>query len=174
MEYYGQEALNLFVAEGNLRDRALRGAIEGKIRHFFDCIDHEKWKEVKGHLRSDAKLLDRLRDPGDIYSGILSIVAHLKGEVVSGQKIVHKLLIVDRGRVTCYVAQFSMHTGQDAIPDRFYETRWVYLIDLDEQQQIERIEIRDHNKYFCHEGDTRMMEKAIEAAEEDAMLVNCI
>lgn len=158
MEYYGQEALNLFAAEGNLRDRALRGAIEGKIRHFFDCIDHGKWKEVKGHLRSDAKLLDRLRGPGDIHSGIPSIVAQLKEEVVSGQKIVHKLLVVDRGRVTCYVAQFSMHAAQDGIPDRFSETRWVYLIDLDEQQQIERIEIRDDdNKYFCHEGDTRTM-----------------
>ncbi|KAJ0162457.1 hypothetical protein CTA2_4527 [Colletotrichum tanaceti] len=165
--YFGQEAINLFADEGNLRDRALRGAIEGKIRHFFECIDEENWKEITRHLASDAKLLARLLDPSDIYSGIQSIVARLKNEVASGQKTVHKLLIVDRGRVTCYVAQFWMHQNMRST---FFESREVYVIDIDDRHQFKRIEIRDHDRErMQHDGDEEMMKKAVKRAEMDAM-----
>ncbi|TQN64865.1 hypothetical protein CSHISOI_10565 [Colletotrichum shisoi] len=170
MEYYGQEALNLFVAEGNLRDRALRGAIKSKILHFFDCMDKEDWEGVGRHLRSDARLFYKLCTPGDIHSGIESILSQLMEGTISGQKTVQKLLLVDRGRVTCYVAQFWMQTVEDGEDPFSSESRLVFVIDLDEQQQIRRIEIRDdENEDLVHEGDEFMMGRVVEAAEKDAM-----
>ncbi|CCF36532.1 hypothetical protein CH063_08078 [Colletotrichum higginsianum] len=172
MAYHGQTALNLFADEinGELRDRALRGAIEGKIRHFFDCVDKKNWPGVQEHLRPDVKLLLRLRGPGDIYRNQHYVVEQLKREVASGQTTVHKLLLVDRGRVTCYAATFWMARVKAEQTPYFFESHQVFVIDLDDRHQIKRIDIRDNtDDVMQHDGDKDKMEIAIEETKTDAM-----
>ncbi|KZL84403.1 hypothetical protein CI238_06813 [Colletotrichum incanum] len=176
MVLFDQDALITFAAEvnGEVHDRPLRRAIDSKIRDFFLCFDTADWDGVEEHLSPNAKLIDKLVDPGHIHTGNDSIIDWLTLERGVSQHTIHHLLLVDRGRVTCYVSTFwtNKHDLIDQCDDKpqFGEERDVYIIDLDDQQQIKRIERRaNDSKILEHDGDLVAMENAAAEAEKHAM-----
>ncbi|KAK1961694.1 hypothetical protein LY78DRAFT_588171 [Colletotrichum sublineola] len=157
-----------FVAEvdNELQDVPLRAAIDSKIRHFFKCFDAADWEGMEEHLSvDDPKLLDFVAAPTKIHAN-MDVLDFLINSKRPDQVTAHHLLLVDRGRVTCYVSHFSMIGSS-----QFNVERNVYIIDLDGNHRIKRIERRAHkNKdYLTRSGDLDAMQEAAADAEDDAM-----
>ncbi|KAK1573886.1 uncharacterized protein LY79DRAFT_583379 [Colletotrichum navitas] len=173
MTYYDRDALDTFIAEvsGELRDRPMRAAIDGKIRHFFKCIDEADWDGVRMHLSLDAKLIGDLVGPGDIFIGIDRVMKWFTEARNHNQLTAHQLLLIDRGRVTCYVTHFwSLNADDMDSKPEFCKTREVYIIDLDDSHQIRRFERRYHEQdELLFDGGFKEMKRAFEKAELHAI-----
>ncbi|KAK2005655.1 hypothetical protein LZ32DRAFT_545625 [Colletotrichum eremochloae] len=151
-----------------LRDLPLRAAIDDMIRHFFECFDRADWDGMREHLSLDgAKLIDSEDDPATMHTYTNSVVDFFEGYHTHYDQITaHHLLLVDRGRVTCHVSHFALMDGS-----QFSEERTVYIIDLDGEANIKRIELRaqKNKKVLSHDGGLRAMRAAAAKAEKNAV-----
>ncbi|KAK2005656.1 hypothetical protein LZ32DRAFT_505946, partial [Colletotrichum eremochloae] len=100
---YNGDRLADFVAilNNELRDRPLRQLTDRMIRRFFKYFD-DGCSKMGEYLSPDAKLITGLKSPGDIYNDPESIIGWFNLSGHSDQKTSLQLLLVDRGRVTCY------------------------------------------------------------------------
>ncbi|KAK2029775.1 hypothetical protein LX32DRAFT_638753 [Colletotrichum zoysiae] len=167
------EKFTAFVAEvsDELRDRPLRGAIDSQIRHLFECFDEGHWDGVRQHLSPDAKLIDSLDGPEDIYTYTDSIMTWFEAARYPNQRTAHQLLLVDRGRVTCYVTHFAPPDPNTKFNEQvFHQKREVYIIDLDEQYQIRRIELRGNTDSMVERnGSSEAVAEIVRQINSDAI-----
>ncbi|OHE98248.1 hypothetical protein CORC01_06445 [Colletotrichum orchidophilum] len=147
---YSQHDFNLFIAEvcGEVRDRPMRWAIDARIREFYNAIDRQDWKVARNFLRHDAKFITTLAGPGGIEDNADGIVQKIRAMHFSRQRTVIKLLVIDRGRATCFLEHFWMLGDEEwhliaKVPPCFYRFSAVEVLDLDEKFFIKRIENRD-------------------------------
>ncbi|KAK2057298.1 hypothetical protein LY76DRAFT_111272 [Colletotrichum caudatum] len=172
--YHDREALATFAHEfhNELRDRPMRGHVDDNIREFFASFDIEDWISMREHLSPDAKLIDQLSGPDDIYTNQDSIINWFQGRKLPSQRTSHHLLLIDRGRVTCYVSQFSVQcTRINHSNPQFQEVYKVFIIDLDDTYKIRRIELRAFNNKdsVTHDGDLKAMDAAAREVEKNAI-----
>ncbi|EFQ35488.1 hypothetical protein CGRA01v4_00046 [Colletotrichum graminicola] len=145
MTRYDQDAHAVFVEQvsGELRDRPLRATIDSKIRHLFKCFDDENWDGMRAHLSPSVILIDQLDGPEDIYTHTEDIMSWFEEFWHPNQHTAHQLLLVDRGRVTCYVTHFWMNDECFV----FIAEQEVYIIDLDDRHQVRRFERRRQERH---------------------------
>ncbi|KAK1995079.1 hypothetical protein LX36DRAFT_713436 [Colletotrichum falcatum] len=171
-----QDALVIFINEVNskMRDLPMRQFTEGKIRHFFKCFDDADWEGMKTHLRADVRLVASLGSPDGIHDGIDRTVEWFLRNRGPDQHTAHQLLLVDRGRVTCCTTEFwAARDGLSSVYPRFCEQRVVYVIELDPEQNIRRIELREHTQgaVVDRDGGLGAMMKAVEEAKKRAVVM---
>ncbi|KAK1961695.1 hypothetical protein LY78DRAFT_721508 [Colletotrichum sublineola] len=164
---YNEDRLADFIAINNeLRDRPLRQLTDRMIRRFFESFDNDCSKMTE-YLSPDAKLITGLKSPGDIYNDPEAIIGWFKRSRCKNQKTSLQLLLVDRGRVTCYATHFRTAFS---VTHKFWETRQVYIMDLNDRNQIQRIELRGHeNESVMRDGGRDAMLQACIESELNAM-----
>ncbi|KAK2041738.1 hypothetical protein LZ31DRAFT_543843 [Colletotrichum somersetense] len=87
------------------------------------------------------------------------------------QLTAHHLLLVDRGRVTCYVTHFALPNSNSKLnKPTFHQKREVYIIDLDEQYQIRRIELRGNTDSMVErDGSSEVVAEIVRQIDSDAI-----
>ncbi|KAK1520301.1 uncharacterized protein CCOS01_10420 [Colletotrichum costaricense] len=152
-----RDDLEHFTAEvnGEVSDRPMRSVIDTRIRSFYNAIDRGDWDAAKGYLREDAKLDDQ-----EEY-----------------QSTVFKLLVVDRGRATCYLEAFWIETvcenevAAKAAPE-FERARMVCIFDVDEKCLIRRIEFRDTDQEtITTGGGLKELRHAAKESKKDVVVM---
>lgn len=130
-------------------DRPVRPYIEQRIRSFFYAIDHKRWEEVKEHLSPDVRMINDLDDPESVTHKRRRVVDHFKDTLSDNfTRTVPRIIIVDRGRVTCQNNVFRAFPDNPTAPqdeaefDQFTAKDHVVIIDLDDNYFIKRIETR--------------------------------
>ncbi|KAK2057299.1 hypothetical protein LY76DRAFT_111267 [Colletotrichum caudatum] len=166
---YSEDSVAIFAAEvSEVSDRPLRDCVGRFVRGFFQSFD--TGSDIKYFFSPGARLVDGLVAPGEVLAGADKIVGWFKSKRGPGQQTAHNLLLVDRGRVTCYVTHFwTAGSDADGKP-LFRERREVYIIDLDEGLRIKRFEKRYHkNDAITRYGSSEAMEAAAEEVENNGM-----
>lgn len=174
-----RDDLEHFTAEvnGEVSDRPMRSVIDTRIRSFYTAIDTGDWDAAKGYLREDAKLVESLDRPGSIYNGADSVIQYYENNQGEHENTVVKLLVVDRGRATCYLEAFWLWTVYTSgvapkAESEFKRARMVCIFDVDEKYLIRRIEIRETDQETITTGGSlKEMRDAVKESRKDVVVM---
>ncbi|KAK1458614.1 hypothetical protein CCUS01_09278 [Colletotrichum cuscutae] len=174
-----RDDLENFTAEvnGEVSDRPMRSVIDTRIRSFYNAIDRGDWDAAKGYLREDAKLVWSLDSPGAILNGADSVIQYYQDDQEEYQSTVFKLLVVDRGRATCYLEAFWIETVCEnevaaKAASEFERARMVCIFDVDEKCLIRRIEFRDTDQEtITTGGGLKELRHAAKESKKDVVVM---
>ncbi|KAF4775745.1 hypothetical protein HER10_EVM0000327 [Colletotrichum scovillei] len=172
-----RDDLEQFTAEvnGEVSDRPMRSVIDTRTRSFYNAIEREDWDAAKGYLREDAKLVGSLDSPGSIYNGADKVIEYYQYNQEEHESTVVKLLVVDRGRATCYFEAFWIETVYESevaakAASKFKRARMVCIFDVDEKYLIRRIEFRDTDQEtITTDGSLKEMRDAAKESKKDVV-----
>ncbi|KXH30242.1 hypothetical protein CNYM01_04164 [Colletotrichum nymphaeae SA-01] len=174
-----RDDLEQFIAEvhGEVSDRPMRSVIDSRIRNFYNAIEREDCDAAKSYLREDAKLVGSLDSPGSIYNGADSVIEYYEYNQGEHESTVVKLLVVDRGRATCYFEAFWIQTVHESgvaakAASEFKRARMVCIFNVDEKYLIRRIEFRDTDQESITTcGSLKEMRDAAKESEKDVVVM---
>ncbi|KAE9568724.1 hypothetical protein CGMCC3_g15142 [Colletotrichum fructicola] len=110
---------------GDSRDRPLRYEIENKISIFFDDINEKRWTSVKSYFNDDARVIFGFRCPNQIIDKDVDLVIERIREKTDGMRrvTVPTLVLVDRGRVTCFLTNLWIEIDEEMTTRRWISSR---------------------------------------------------
>ncbi|KAF4809118.1 hypothetical protein CGCSCA5_v011750 [Colletotrichum siamense] len=150
----------------------MRPAIEQMVRQFFCELDKDE-KDIETVITffsDDPTVIYGLREPGWIWAGLEEVKQCLGVWGEEKARTVPKIIVVDRGRVTCHVVAFEFETDNF---DSFKEIQKIVIFDLDANNRIQRLEYRiiaGTNKE--RKGGRQVLDALITEIEGGAMVVD--
>ncbi|KAF4835400.1 hypothetical protein CGCSCA4_v012644 [Colletotrichum siamense] len=152
----------------------MRPAIEQMVRQFFRAIENdERDSDIIMDFFSDRPtMIISLKGPGWIWTGQKEVKQQFEIaiEAHSGFRVLPKMIVVDRGHVTCHVVIFLFGTGDF---DSFTELQRISIFDLDKNNRIQRLEYRDvAGTEKQRKGGRQVLDALITEIEEGALAVD--
>ncbi|KAJ5001812.1 hypothetical protein K4K48_000921 [Colletotrichum sp. SAR 10_66] len=142
--HHSPDQFDEYAAElaGQSRDRVMRPAIEQMVRKFLHAIqeDGRAAGTILDFFGDNPTVIYGLKEPGWIWTGREEMEQCFGGSGKREFRIVPKIIVVDRSRVTCHVVNFEFDAGDF---DSFKEIQRIIVFDLDKNNRIERLEYRD-------------------------------
>ncbi|KAI8316628.1 hypothetical protein K4K61_003284 [Colletotrichum sp. SAR11_59] len=154
------------------KDRLMRPAIEQMVRQYFRAADEKKWDTIMEFFGTHPTFIGGLKEPGWIFRGRDDVLSHFKTWTSVIERTIPKIIIVDRGRVTCHLVAFYQnpdHVGSG----HFQEFHSVAIMDLDVKNRIMRMEYRDIDEEITvYEGGKDDVEASAKEAVESIVRIN--
>ncbi|KAJ3958854.1 hypothetical protein N0V92_004555 [Colletotrichum tropicale] len=169
---YDRTMFEAYAAElaGSSHDRAMRPAIEQMVRQFFRAGDNLNRDMMMSFFNDNPTVITALDGPGHIWAGAAEVKRWIESWGKDMERVVPKMIIVDRGSVVCHTVTFTFNLEDS---EAFIESHGVVIMDLDKDNCIERLEYRETNREDkTHEGGRELFDSLVEEAENDAISVD--
>ncbi|EQB50720.1 hypothetical protein CGLO_09815 [Colletotrichum gloeosporioides Cg-14] len=154
------------------KDRLMRPAIEQMVRQYFRAADEKKWDIIMEFFGTHPTFIGGLKEPGWIFRGRDDVLNHFKTWTSVIERTIPKMIIVDRGRVTCHLVAFYQNP-EHVESGHFQEFHSVAIMDLDVKNRIMRMEYRDIDQEITvYEGGKSDVEASAKEAEKSIVRIN--